>query len=365
MDIKELAKRYSSMAKKKRKKSKWLIPFTEKELLSTGSTKLDLACSGNSIGGFIKGSYIFFAGSSSSGKTFLTLTCLAEAASNPNFDEYKLIYDAPEDGAKMDFSKFFGNKVAGRVEEPELTKGPSEYIEQFYTSLDRLQDANQPFIYILDSMDALTSKYEVTKALERKREQEGGRAAKGDYGDGKAKINSANLRRIVRKLPRTGSILVIICQERDNVGGGMFEAQNIYSGGRSLKFYATLQMWTSKSKTLKKTWKGKDRKIGVTSRISVKKNRLTGIESTIDVPIYHSYGIDDIGSCVDWLLEEKVWTKSGQSILAPDFEFKGSRNALIDKIETGNDEGFLKVIVQDTWNEIQQATKLKRKKRYD
>jgi hypothetical protein len=82
--------------------------------LSTGSTLLNLACSGKVSGGFIKGHYYHFVGDSSSGKTFLCLTCLAEAAINPHFDDYQLIHDDAENGSLFDFGKFFGPKMAGR-----------------------------------------------------------------------------------------------------------------------------------------------------------------------------------------------------------------------------------------------------------
>src|SRR4051812_12715337 len=86
--------------------------------VSTGSTRLNLAISGKSYGGFQKGTYNLFVGDSSSGKTFITLTTLAEAANNPAFDDYQLIYDPAEGGAKMDFGHFFGQKLAERIADP-------------------------------------------------------------------------------------------------------------------------------------------------------------------------------------------------------------------------------------------------------
>jgi len=75
--------------------------LTAKDYLSTGSTLLNLACTGFPERGFIKGHYYFIVGDSTSGKTWLSLTCLAEASINPNFKNYRFIYDNAEDGALM------------------------------------------------------------------------------------------------------------------------------------------------------------------------------------------------------------------------------------------------------------------------
>ncbi len=101
--------------------------ITKKELkradyLSTGSTLLNLACTGYPFRGFAKGYYYFIVGDSTSGKTFLSLTCLAEASINKNFKDYRFIYDNSEGGALMDIERFFGSGVAERIEPPSLTE---------------------------------------------------------------------------------------------------------------------------------------------------------------------------------------------------------------------------------------------------
>ena len=80
--------------------------LTAKDFLSTGSTLLNLACTGFPNRGFVKGRYYFIVGDSTSGKTWLSLTCLAEASINPNFKDYRFIYDNAEDGALMDITRF-------------------------------------------------------------------------------------------------------------------------------------------------------------------------------------------------------------------------------------------------------------------
>lgn len=343
----------------RKKKSK--APLQPKDLLSTGSTLLNLALTSRPNGGLVKGKYFFFVGDSSSGKTFLTLTCLAEASINPNFDDYRFIYDNVEDGALMDFTRYFGSAVAKRVE-PPCEDGASESIEDFYYNIDDAIEDGRPFIYILDSMDALTSKEEGDKFEEQKTAHRKGKEAAGSYGDGKAKKNSANLRRVVHKLKKSGSILIIINQTRDNLGFGFDKKTR--SGGRSLRFYACAELWSSVVKKLSKTVRGSKRQIGIISKIQIKKNRLTGKEWEVEIPLYHSFGIDDIGSCVDYLVAEKHWSETKGIVKAPEFEFKGSREKLIRHIEENDLYKDLQEMVREVWNDVEEACKVKRKSRY-
>ncbi len=355
--------RIKDMLKKKKKSKKISI----KNFLSTGSTLLNLACSGRVNGGFAKGHYYFLVGDSTSGKTFLSLTCLAEASINPNFEDYRFIYDNAEDGALMDIERFFGSGVADTMESPTIGEEGepvfSTTIEEFYYHFDDIAKEGKPFIYILDSMDSLSSEYEQDKFDATKKAYEKGTQITGSMGDGKAKKNSAGLRRTLKHLSETGSILIIINQTRDNIGFG-FEKKT-RSGGHAQRFYATIELWSSVIKKIKKKVKGKDRQIGVNCRIKIKKNRITGQEHTVDIPIYHSFGIDDIGSCVDYLIEEGHWKKSKSSIVASDFDFTGTRDKLIQYIEDNTYEKDLRELVGDVWKEIEEACTVKRKFRYE
>lgn len=338
----------------------------KKEYVSTGSTLLNLACSDNPFNGFAKGHYYFLVGDSASGKTFLSLTCLAEAARNPSFKDYRFIYDNAEDGALMDIEKFFGKKVAEKLEAPSYENNLPVYsstIEEFYYHIDDAIKANKPFIYILDSMDALSSIEEANKFEEQKQAFKKGKEAAGSYTDGKAKKNSANLRRAVAALKKTGSILIIINQTRDNVTGIGFEKKT-RSGGRALRFYACLELWSSIKEKISKIINGKNRQLGIRCQIQLKKNRLTGKERTVIIPIYHSYGIDDIGSCVDFLLDENHWEENKGIINANEFKVQEKRDKLIKYIETNNLEKDLQVIVGEVWNKIEQQCEIKRKLRY-
>lgn len=368
MPKKKVTKEIASQLKKKTKKE--VNPLSSKRILSTGSTLLNLACTDKFKGGFTKGKYFFIVGDSSSGKTFLTLTCLAEASINDNFKNYRFIYDNGEDGALMDIEKFFGKGVANRLEPPAGTKDNPEYsrtVEDFYYNVDDAlqiaKEEDQPFIYVLDSENSLTSDAELEKFDEEKEAHRKGKDITGSYGDGKAKKHSSHMRKIITPLSKTGSILIVLSQTRDNLGFG--HEKKTRSGGRALKFYACLEMWSSVSKKITKTVKGKKRQIGVNTTIKIKKNRLTGKEREITVPIYYSVGFDDVGSCVDYLIEEKHWPLKKKTVIADEIKFEGSRDAVINHIEENDLEDVVRSTVGEVWKEIEEACSVKRKKRYE
>ena len=337
-----------------------------KELLGTGSTLLNLALSGKIRGGFVKGKVHLFVGDSSSGKTFLSLTSFAEATINPEFDNYRLIYDAPEEGALMDFASFFGKKTAERVEPPSGTKEEPIYsntVEEFYYNLDDAMKEG-PCIYVLDSMDVLLTDEDEEQFSKEKKAHQSGKETGGSYGTTKAKKNSQNLRRVISKLKKNGSILIIICQTRDNIGFGARFEPKTRGGGRSLKFYSTVEIWFSIKEKIKKNVHGKNRQQGIITKVVTKKNRITGKEWDVDIPIYWSTGIDDTGSCIDYLVTEKHWSESAGKINAVEFSFKGSRESLIQKIESENLENKLREVVATAWREVEESTAVKRKNRY-
>jgi len=162
----------------------------------------------------------------------------------------------------------------------------------------------------------------------------------------------------------TDSILIIISQTRENLGMG-FEKKSV-SGGKALRFYAALEIWTSLAGAIKKKVRGKDRKIGIHAKAVLKKNRVTGLlNDGAIIDIYPSYGIDDIGGCVDFLVSEGWWKKNKQSIMATEFKVTCTREKLIAYIEENKLMRQLQRITGRCWKEIQQDTCLNRPKRYD
>jgi len=357
----KVTKQIKTVAKKKIKKKK-----KPSEFLSSGSTLYNLACTNSPYGAFPKGKYIYFVGDSTSGKTFISMTCFAEALHSPIFKDYRLIYDNVEDGMLINLEKLFNKKVAKRVEAPVYDGDIPVYsstIEEFYYNLDDVIKEGKSFIYVLDSMDGLSSESEQDKFKQHKKAHREKKEAPGSYGDGKAKKNSENIRKVLKGIRDTGSILIIISQTRDNLGFG--SNKKIRSGGKALKFYATIEAWSSPTGKIKKSIKGKDRTIGIHVEMNIKKNRITGEEHKIPIDIYPSYGIDDIGACIDFLISEKWWSKKKKTIEAAEFDFVGKRSSLIERIEDGGLYKKLQKITGECWQEIQEEKKLKRKKKYE
>lgn len=365
-DTEALAKALTTRHKKRRE------PVPDADLLKTGCTLLDLAITGRRAGGFTKGRYFWMVGDSRSGKTFLMLTCLAEASINPAFDNYRFIYDNVEDGALMDFERYFGARMAARVEPPYTREDGepvySAQIEDFYYYLDDALERDRPCIYILDSMDALDSRYSEAKFQEAKKAARTGTTARGDYGDGKAKINSTRIRRILPRLAATGSILIVISQTRDNIDAGPFEEQKTFAGGWALQFNATVQLWSTTGRKIEKTVRDKKLPVGLVCRVRTKKNRLTGKERTVKVPIYYDTGIDDVGAMIDFLGCWKFWPKTKSGLIDASADFDGvckRREDLIQWVETNGMCEDLEDVVETAWAEIEDRLTVDRKSKYD
>lgn len=345
-------------------------PKTKKKLrggLSSGSTLINLAISGSPYEAFHPGHYYLLVGDSSSGKSWLSLTCFAEATLNPKFKDYRLIYDDSEQGALMDKTFYFGKGVNERLEPPRGSQKdplPSHTVEEMFFHLDDAIKTDRPFIYVKDSMDSLTTDADDDKFDAQKKAAGSGKDITGSYGTAKAKALSSNMPRILKGLQKTKSILIIISQTRDNIGFGAQFNPKTRSGGKALRFYATVELWTSVREHLNKTVRGKKVDYGIISRIQIKKNRIQGREPIVEVPILNSSGIDDIGSCIDYLVEWKHWSDSKGSVTAPEFEFKGRTETLIKKIEEDNLERDLRSLVSKVWAEIEIESATERKKRY-
>lgn len=338
------------------------------EGLSSGTTLLNLACTGNYKAAFLKGCYYLIVGDSSSGKTLLVLSTLAEAAADPNYANYDLIYDPIEGGALFDMQAFFGKKLAKRLRKP--LHDTSATVEELYYNIDdSLQNwrkTKRPFIYIVDSMDSLIAKEDEEHFKKVKEAKRSGKEVKGTYGVSKAKTNSKMLARLMAPLKESGSILLIICQTRDSFG--MFEEQT-RAGGKALKFYATIEIWLKRGKAILKAYKGMKVPIGVNSLMKVKKNRVQGKNRTVSVPIYEQFkggggGIDDVGGLVDYLIKWKHFDKRGKKITAEEFDFEGTKEELISQIELNEEYTKLARIAGRVWKSIEDALAVPRLRRY-
>lgn len=357
MDLIEVAK----LLYGKEKMAQTISPDT---FVSSGNAVLNCAMTHNPFCAFEKGKYYFIIGDSRSGKTYFSMAILAEATENEAFDDYSLIHNNREDGALMDMAKLFGPEVEKRLEAPDYDEDGneihSETVESFWIDVKN-KCAAGPCIYILDSMDSLTSKAELAKSLKMEKALEAGTEDTGIMSDGKAKVNSMMCRQVLDDLKASGSILIIISQTRDNIGHGFNPKTR--SGGKALRFYSTAEIWTSSVKSLKKGYRGKDRKIGNICRFKIEKNRHTGRETSVDIPLLTGYGFDDVSSSIDFLTANKAIQRNGKTYTGGGFN--GTKEAIIDEVENNEDAAErLAVMVGECYNDILKAITPKRKPRY-
>lgn len=367
-------------------------------LLSSGVTTLNLAATGSAIGAFATEKIYNIVGDKATTKTALCLGTVAEATRDSFFDDYDIILDEPERSNEFDIGRLYGSELAKRLKAPRYTKSRepiySRTVQQFYDNLSDYLLKKRKCIYILDSLDALTTLEEQAfelkqKAQRRKQEakalgeepsesnedDDAGKKTSGTYGMEKAKYISKLLRMIQADLADTGSILIIISQVRDDVNPASFTKQS-RSGGKALDFYCAGIFWTMNLGKIKRTVGGNAYTIGTRIRVDVTKNKLNGRLRTSEYPIYYDYGIDDIGSCVNYLIDTEAWecsdgklTKMGAlNDLMPEPK-KGkvatmTIDAAIKAIEASGSEKDLRMEVVRTWHQIEEKLRLGRKPKY-
>ena len=341
-----------------------------KFFIPTGNALLNCALSDSVDGGYGVGKLVNLIGDSSSGKTILALTMMAEMNMDPKFDEYDFDFDDAEAALEIDIQKLFGSKLTNRI---NFRK--SKTIEDWYGYMYNKIQSGKPFITILDSFDALTSRDEQKRAAEfgkqeAKRSEDGeldddseeapGKQ-KGSWKTEKPKLASEIFRVCCEGIAKTNSFCLIISQTRDNLGFGAMFTPKTRSGGKALKFFATHEIWLATGKSHGKP----GRSIGSDCMVKVTKNKLTGKRREIFFPIYYDYGVDSIESCINFLIAEKIWIKAKALVDTKGFiNDKMTINKLIQYIEEGEFEHQLNQLVQTVWDNIEENLKLNRIPKY-
>ena len=336
----------------------------EIDLAPSGSTLLNLACTDTPFGAYQLGGMVSIPGASSAGKTILALTCLAECSMLERFDDYDFIFDDAEQRLAFDIKYLFGSKVKKRISPPPLGSGGT--IQTFESNLLTLQKKEKPFIYVLDSFDSLSSdeelEKEMRKALAMAKSEEAAKKIAGSYGTEKAKIAGQILRMVNDGLKGTGSLLLLIQQRRQKMNAGPFSDPYTTAGGEAPFFYCNHQVWLDKIGQEK----DKGRVIGTKTRARLKKNSITGKLREAEFSVFYDYGIDNITSCIDFMLEEGFWKKAGHSINAGKLtgSDKFSKRELVNFIEEEGLEVEVAKMVHDAWMQIEEELKLDRKPKY-
>ena len=356
------------------KKTERPAPTDTSLLIPSGVTLLNCACSDDPAGAFVLGQIVTLPGGSVGGKTMLAITMLAECSADKRFDEYDLYYDDGEEAASsIDIPYLFGSKLKDRIKAPAYDEEgipiPSETIQDFKGRILRLvKESDKPFIYILDSLDALTTAEEIEKeykkAIAAAKSAEAVSELKGSYKTEKAKHLGEALRMINGKLKKTKSALFIVQQTRDKIGA-TFGKQTTTSGGHAPFYYSFHQVWLTKTNNHTRTVGGIKKKIGSRTLAEVTKNKLNGKMQEIEFDIYYDYGIDDVAANVDFLTACKWWKKEKETIIAHDLNMKAGRAGLIEKIEKEQAEKELQKIIGKAWLEVEESMRIGRSRRFE
>ncbi len=344
--------------------------------IPSGSVLMNLACSDHWYGGYKAGTMVNTVGDSGSGKTFLCLSSLAESfymgLSNrysdyamPDLTKYRLIFDDSEFANSFDMHKLFGPKFVDVLEGP--TDDPTKFsttIEEFEINVWNALEDGRPFIYLQDSFDAIDSEVEKEKSKDNREKRQKGQPTKGTFAATKQKTASRLFREITNELAKTKSILNIISQTRDNLSGMGYQTK-YRAGGKALKFYSSIEAWLTYTGSIKKEVHKKKYEIGVNAKVKFGKNKYTGKRREPEFAIYYDYGIDDIGSCIDFLTKNNFWAKKKQIIIAKGLNIEGNKNQLIKKIgQKDNLKIKLFEQTQECWDEIEESLHLDRNRKF-
>lgn len=341
----------------------------EKMLIPSGSTMLNLACSDTATGAYGLGKMSNMIGDSNTGKTVDSITMMAEMAQDSKWDHFEFILDNVEAAqGGMNIERMFGKSLAERMKAPHYgPHGPrnSAYITDFFGNVGRLLRGKSPFIYVLDSLDSITTEEEAAmldQLIDEKKMD-------GSFGMGKQKLSSKLLAEICAQIEDHGSYLHIISQTRDNINAGPFQPKNRRSGGRALKFYCWHEIWLAMKGAIKE--KKYNRILGYDVVAKVTKNRETGKVREAEFPLYVSYGIDDIVSCIDFMVENHFWRTrnggpKGKLFCIPGIcENEGlPLKEAIQIIEGDKLMKDIRMLVEDAWNDIEDEISLDRAPKY-
>lgn len=251
------------------------------EVIPSGSISLDMALG---VGGYPRGRIIEIYGPESSGKTTFALHAIAEAQ---KIGGYAAFIDA-EHALDPNYAKNLG------VDVNNLILSQPDTGEQALEIAEHLIRSGAIDIIVIDSVAALVPKVEID----------------GDMGDAhigmQARLMSQAMRKLSGAISKSNTIAIFINQIREKVGV-LFGSPETTSGGRALKFYATIRLDIRRVDAIKQ---GTDI-IGNLTRVRVVKNKVAPPFKVCEVDLIYGKGISYEGEVLDLAVELDIVKKSG------------------------------------------------------
>ena len=251
------------------------------EAISTGSLALDLALG---IGGLPKGRIVEIYGPESSGKTTLALHVLAQAQKAGG----EVAFIDAEHALDIGYARALGGNVEDMlVSQPDTGEQALEITEALVRSgaID---------VIVVDSVAALVPRAEI----------------EGEMGDSfvglHARLMSQALRKLAGAINKTNCIVIFINQLREKVGV-MYGNPEVTTGGRALKFYASVRIDVRRIETLKNG----SEMIGNRTRAKVVKNKMAPPFREAEFDIMYGEGISMLGELIDLGVKLDLVQKSG------------------------------------------------------
>jgi recombination protein RecA len=250
-------------------------------VISTGSVSFDLALG---TGGFPRGRIVEVYGPESSGKTTIALQVVASAQKAGGMAAYVDVEHALDPA----YAKKLG------VDVDNLLVSQPDYAEQALEITSALVGSNAIDVLVVDSVAALVPKTELD----------------GEMGDAfvgvQARLMSQAMRKLTGIVSRSNTCLVFINQIREKIGV-MFGNPETTSGGRALKFYASVRVDIRRIAAIKDG----DAVVGNRTKVKIVKNKLAPPFREAEFDIMYGEGISTEGDLIDQGVEHNLVEKSG------------------------------------------------------